>query len=194
MNDSSSHDDQRADTDLLIAIAQTPIPLQRREQIEVILTERGMSVDDINCLRQLAGLPALSNFPFGDRPASRFRRIGAFLIDIIVLNLSMMLVHFLLHQSGLAWAKSLSGIFVSLCLGYMLIRDALPNGGIGKRCLRLRAVTASHGEALTVWRSCQRNLAMLMTVFELIAFLFNENKQRMGDQLAKSIVVDLYPE
>jgi uncharacterized RDD family membrane protein YckC len=82
-------------------------------------------------------------------------------------------------------------------LGYMITRDALPfldGQSIGKKAMKLRAVSAETGKPLTNdWGpSVIRNIVLYIPFFsivELIVLLNNKNGQRLGDQWAKTKVV-----
>jgi len=82
-------------------------------------------------------------------------------------------------------------------LAYILTRDALPfleGQSIGKKAMKLRAVSAETGKPLTNdWGpSVIRNVVLYIPFFaivELIVLSNNKDGQRLGDQWAKTKVV-----
>ena len=108
-------------------------------------------------------------------------RIVAYLIDI-VLTAVVSIIPFVGWIAGLA---------------YMLTRDALPfldGQSIGKKVMKLRAVSAEDDQPLTNnWGlAIIRNIVLFIPLFpvvELIVLLTNDQKLRLGDQWAKTRVV-----
>lgn len=82
-------------------------------------------------------------------------------------------------------------------MAYILTRDALPfldGQSIGKKAMKLRAVSAETGKPLTNdWGpSVIRNVVLYIPFFaivELIVLSNNKDGQRLGDQWAKTKVV-----
>lgn len=108
-------------------------------------------------------------------------RIVAYLIDI-ALVVAVSIIPFVGWFFGLA---------------YMLTRDGLPfldGRSIGKKVMKLRAVSAEDDQPLTNnWGpAIIRNIVLFIPFFpiiELIVMLTNEQKLRLGDQWAKTRVV-----
>ncbi len=78
---------------------------------------------------------------------------------------------------------------------YVLFSDGFTNGqSLGKRAFHIAVIDASTGEPCTFARSLIRNL--LLVVFLVIdwLFIFGKNRQRLGDIVAQTIVVNLTPE
>ena len=108
-------------------------------------------------------------------------RIVAYLIDI-VLTAVVSIIPFVGWIAGLA---------------YMLTRDALPfldGQSIGKKVMKLRAVSAEDDQPLTNnWGpAIIRNIVLFIPLFpvvELIVLLTNDQKLPLGDQWAKTRVV-----
>lgn len=79
---------------------------------------------------------------------------------------------------------------------YMLTRDGLPffdGQSVGKRAMGIRAVTLDGASLANNWGPALiRNLVLFIPLFpivELIVLLSNPNKQRLGDQWARTKVV-----
>lgn len=108
-------------------------------------------------------------------------RIVAYLIDVVLVAV-VSIVPFVGWIAGLA---------------YLLTRDALPfldGQSIGKKVMKLRAVSAEDDQPLTNnWGpSILRNIVLFIPLFpliELIVMLTNDQKLRLGDQWAKTRVV-----
>ena len=108
-------------------------------------------------------------------------RIVAYLIDVVLVAV-VSIVPFVGWIAGLA---------------YLLTRDALPfldGQSIGKKVMKLRAVTAEDDQPLTNnWGpAILRNIVLFIPLFpliELIVMLTNDQKLRLGDQWAKTRVV-----
>jgi uncharacterized RDD family membrane protein YckC len=112
--------------------------------------------------------------------ASDGNRIIAYLIDaVLVIMVSIIPFGFIL---GVA---------------YFITKDALPfldGQSIGKKVMKIRAVT-EEGAPLTdnYGASIVRNIVFMIPFFpiiELIVLLTNDKKQRLGDQWAKTKVVE----
>jgi len=88
-------------------------------------------------------------------------------------------------------------IGVLVGMAYIITRDALPfldGQSIGKKAMKLRAVSAETGKPLTNdWGPCViRNIVLYIPFFsivELIILLNNKEGQRLGDQWAKTKVI-----
>lgn len=82
-------------------------------------------------------------------------------------------------------------------MAYIITRDALPfleGQSIGKKAMKLRAVSAETGKPLTNdWGPCViRNIVLYIPFFslvELIVLMNNKDGQRLGDQWAKTKVI-----
>lgn len=115
------------------------------------------------------------------RNASDGNRILAYIIDILIM-IPISLIPIL-------------GYLV--IIAYTLLRDALPfldGQSIGKKVMKIRAVTEDGQPLTNNWgASAVRNIPMVIPIFplvELIVLLTNQKKQRLGDQWAKTRVVE----
>ena len=122
--------------------------------------------------------PTTSNLP----TASDGSRIVAYLIDVLI----MVVVSII----------PILGFIV--VIAYSLTRDALPfldGQSIGKKVMKLRAVTEDGRPLTNNWGpAIIRNVVLFIPFFpivELIVMLTNANKQRLGDQWAKTRVVSV---
>ena len=115
------------------------------------------------------------------QPATIGNRILAVIIDGLI--------------AGVCYIVPVIGVLLGMA--YMITRDALPfldGQSIGKKAMKLRAVSAETGKPLTNdWGPCViRNIVLYIPFFsivELIILLNNKEGQRLGDQWAKTKVV-----
>lgn len=114
-------------------------------------------------------------------PASDGSRIVAFIIDALI--------------SGALSIIPVAGWIAGVA--YMLTRDALPfldGQSVGKKAMNLRAVTEDGAPLTNNWgATVVRNIVLMIPLFvivELIVMLNNANKQRLGDQWAKTKVIE----
>jgi len=76
-------------------------------------------------------------------------------------------------------------------LAYLLFADGLDKGqSYGKRVVRTAVVDASNRMPCTYWKSLLRNLPIFLGVIDWI-FIFGRTRQRLGDKLAKTIVLKI---
>lgn len=116
-----------------------------------------------------------------ERPlATDGNRILAYLIDVLI-------------TIGVSFVPLVGWIAGAV---YFVTRDGLPflNGqSVGKRAMNIRAVTTEGASLSNNWGPVLiRNIVLFIPVFpliELIVMLTNPNKQRLGDQWARTKVV-----
>lgn len=113
--------------------------------------------------------------------ASEGNRILAYIIDALV-GVALSFVPYVGWIAGAA---------------YLLTRDALPfldGQSVGKKAMNIRAVTEEGAPLTNNWGPALiRNVVLLIPIFpliELIVLLTNDKKQRLGDQWAKTRVVN----
>lgn len=113
--------------------------------------------------------------------ASDGKRIVAYLIDLA----PVILLGLISREIGTV-----------LGLIYMVVRDGLPfldGQSIGKRVMNIRAVTLDGASLANNWGpAIIRNIVLLIPFFplvELVVLLTNKDKQRLGDQFAKTMVI-----
>jgi uncharacterized RDD family membrane protein YckC len=122
--------------------------------------------------------------------ASRGSRLGAQLIDgfVILLAIGVAAVLMMINEAlgGLAFVGALL-----FGVGYYLFADAMTDGqSFGKRALDMAVVHAETGEPCTFGQSFVRNfLLYLLGPIDWI-FIFGARRQRLGDMLASTIVIE----
>ena len=121
-------------------------------------------------------------------------RIAAFLVDALSLAILLILPSSVISYS-MAWfggtVKAISLVwFVALgvlVLG-MLLRDGYRGRSFGKHMLGLRLVTP-RGDGCGWFRSIVRN-ALLIILFPIEVFLVLRGKPRLGDRVARTLVME----
>lgn len=78
---------------------------------------------------------------------------------------------------------------ITLWIGYFLFSDGLNEGrSIGKLIVGTRVVDVRTGDSCSFWQSFLRNIFYIFGIFDWI-FIFGENRQRLGDMAAKTVVI-----
>lgn len=124
-------------------------------------------------------------------------RISAAVIDILVAIGLQIVISFIL-PNVLGFVASLTG------LAYIFTRDALPfldGQSVGKKAMKLRAVTRAGAPLTGNWQPCLiRNAVLAIPFFglvELIVLLTRQDKPdqglRLGDEWAKTKVIVVAP-
>jgi uncharacterized RDD family membrane protein YckC len=87
-------------------------------------------------------------------------------------------------------ANSSSGLWLIPCLLYFLFSDALPNGqSIGKKICKIAVVDYKTRRPSGMFESFVRNLILLLAGYIDLFFIFSEERRRLGDRAAGTIVV-----
>ncbi|WP_411825991.1 RDD family protein [Luteolibacter sp. AS25] len=126
-------------------------------------------------------------------------RAIAYLIDVaVVIGISILssIISVILGNVSGALAGLVSLIGMIAIFAYIFLRDCLPflNGvSIGKKVMKIQAVTMTGASLSGDFKSSAlRNLPLLVAIVEVIILIVKKDEkplQRLGDQLAKTIVV-----
>jgi uncharacterized RDD family membrane protein YckC len=124
--------------------------------------------------------------PSGPR-ASFWRRLGAALVDGIILALSFSLLLGVLKTAGYA-------VSVAFGVAYFVFCEGGPSGQtLGKRALGIRVIDAGTGEAIGYGRAFVRYLGRIVSGFVVylgyLWMLWDREKQCWHDKLARDVVV-----
>ena len=136
--------------------------------------------------------------------ASRWARVGAFLLDVGLLGFCQALVFlsgFILYpifddilnvwQPGHFTNRMILLLSVALWLFGILCMDGVKKGGgFGKRLMSLQIIRLKDGQPAKMKDVFVRHFAGLFQPIDWL-FLTGKERQRMGDKLAKTIVVQL---
>lgn len=122
---------------------------------------------------------------------SRLARMFALYVDILCLSACQM---FLFFFYGAFESPPLFGILSYLLwISGLLGMDGIMGGrSIGKRLLALQVVRLKDGKPCTFRDSIVRRFTAIFQPFDVL-FAFGKNKQRMGDKLANTVVVQYRP-
>ncbi len=122
--------------------------------------------------------------------ASRGKRFLALIIDWSIGLAPLFLgIGYADTPDGLATSGIVFGFAFALC--YTLFADALPGGSLGKRVLKMRVIVFATGRECGLWRSLGRNAPMHIFTFFDLMFIFGELRQRLGDKIAGTVVVNV---
>ncbi len=138
--------------------------------------------------------------------ASRWARVGAFLLDVGLLGFCQALVIFgtyIFHpifdnffgdffygsNEGIGYIITTSSIAL-WTFGILLMDGVKKGGGFGKRLMSLQIIRLKDGQPANLKDAFVRRFAGLFQPIDWL-FLAGKERQRMGDKLAKTIVVQL---
>ncbi|HAK68278.1 MAG TPA: RDD family protein [Treponema sp.] len=123
------------------------------------------------------------------------KRILAFIIDFLTASIvQAVLMTVLLIVPLTNGTSSIDEMFMhtilitSISVFYLVLRDLLPGGSIGKHITKTRVVTEDGRKASFVKRFL-RNIPWILGPVEIFVYL--ATRKRLGDRLAKTMVVDL---
>ena len=122
---------------------------------------------------------------------SRLARMFALYVDILCLSLGQMLLFFfypIFENPPLFGMLS----YLLWFLGILGMDGVMGGRSIGKRLLSLQVVRLKDGKPCTVRDSIVRRFTAIFQPFDSL-FAFGKNKQRMGDKLANTVVVNYRP-
>jgi uncharacterized RDD family membrane protein YckC len=138
--------------------------------------------------------------------ASIWSRVGAYLIDCVVITFLTVLVGIFLQETAprlLDWLafrgpdERFDSVWFILAAVYFVGLEAT-GATLGKRRLQIRVIQET-GKPMTVWASLLRNILrpVDLTFFGLVGLLFvstSDQWQRLGDRAARTIVVQIRPQ
>lgn len=129
------------------------------------------------------------------------KRITAYILDIIVVTLSMWLLTLILYpvifftniigQVSSAWTI----IYMILVLGYFAVLEQMQGSSLGKDIVGLQVVSTYDGKRPTVVQSIIRNLSKLFWIpvlLDLVIGLALKQNTKILDILSKTTVIEKY--
>ncbi len=132
--------------------------------------------------------------------ADRWTRFTGVLVDSLIL-IPVALVHVVLdNYSENVWLDALHSFLsfsehweVALVI-YFLIKDGFFNGqSVGKIIVKTQVINSRTGASCTAGESIVRNLPLYLFAAIDLLFIFNESHQRIGDKIAKTVVIKPTP-
>jgi uncharacterized RDD family membrane protein YckC len=122
--------------------------------------------------------------------ASRKSRVVAYMIDYAVLgvvSVPLMMLMIMAEEN-----EANAPIFLLFLVLFMLfaLKDAIKGQSVGKRLLGIGVRKQEHySEIPSISKVFLRNLTQVLGFIEFIVLAVNQDKQRLGDKLAKTVVV-----
>ncbi|KQZ42638.1 RDD family protein [Duganella sp. Root1480D1] len=177
---------ERLDTEELLGYLRLDLAEEAKRPLLQILSARGVSSATIEGIlasefERLQEHHALQE----RRLASVGARLAAFAIDLGAAALASGILE--AHLESRFEGEQLPYAGVLFC-GYMLLRDAIPGQGLGKRLLGLRAVRMPGERRMTLPSSFIRNVTLLLFLPDALS-IAGESRRRLGDRLARTIVL-----
>lgn len=145
-----------------------------------VLSERGLSTDDIAIIKNdFAAEENTHLASLGDRFLAQFT-------DGLVALCIGAAFYFIGTFFEIEW------IAVIGYLGYYIFSDGLHRGqSFGKRLVNIAVISKKSGKPCNYYRSAVRNCSLLLLGIIDVAFIFGENRQRLGDFAADTEVVNV---
>ncbi|RPF50368.1 RDD family protein [Aquisalibacillus elongatus] len=127
--------------------------------------------------------------------ASRKSRVFAFIIDHFIISFIVVVPFtFFLINEGLNNNLVFRGFWIGLFVAFVLysFKDSYKGASIGKSIIGIGVRDEENkDEVPSKTRLFLRNLILIIWPVELIVFAVNKDKQRIGDNLANSVVVQV---
>ena len=123
------------------------------------------------------------------------KRIGAFVIDFIIIALIYDIPFFILVMFPILQGNALAGnaimtrTFISTFIAYILLvfKDIFKDGSIGKKIMKLKIIDSETNESTSLGKRILRNVTWFLSWIEIIVYFVTY--KRIGDRLAKTDVV-----
>ena len=122
--------------------------------------------------------------------ASTGSRYVAQIIDQIIALCFAFFVAFIWEIIGL---KGDVAIVIPIYAAYILFNDSMPNGqSIGKKILSIKVINKTSGQNCTLIEAFIRNITTVIPILAVIdaVMVFGSKKQRMGDKMANTLVIN----
>ena len=156
------------------------------------LDRRNITLEDVQKIVKRHKLDAYPSGLTYANLALRADRVMAELIDAFYFFCVFLVI------SAIQWVfnieDSIGAIVLLLYWFYFLIKDALPNGqSFGKKSMQIKVVSIRSAKNCSILQSIARNIVLFIPVFCIADLLWigRYERQRIGDVLAGTIVIDL---
>ena len=125
--------------------------------------------------------------------AGRWQRAAARFVDILIALVPMAVVPLPPIKDGEFVVTSPFAVAILFCWSYLLLADALLKQSIGKRLLRIAVVDSATRERCGWWRLLLRSIPTGVPVLNIVdgLFIFGPKRKRLGDVLARTVVVQV---
>lgn len=123
-------------------------------------------------------------------------RVGAFIVDHVLSFIAALILGFAIGVSTRSLGFIYLGVFAGL-IGYFIVLEAWSGQTIGKWLFGL-IVVSEDGSPISLGQSVIRNLlrfidGILYYAVGFVAMLMSEERQRIGDRVAGTVVVPAKP-
>ncbi|NVZ81304.1 RDD family protein [Pseudomonas yamanorum] len=127
------------------------------------------------------------------------KRLAGYVVDMAVVFFLLFLKSFLMRLSmwfgsgfSLSLFQGIEYFLTLLALAYFLFCDALPNGqSLGKRLFKMSVVGFPYGPPCSLFQSVLRNVPKALFSMLDGVFVFFGYRRRLGDMLARTVVINL---
>lgn len=169
-------------TEELVDLMRKDLADEARVALNAEIKRRGISIEQVRQLQaeSCAERDALA------RLASRRKRFIAFKLDLLGVPLALSVALLALVAASAGMRNMSLALLWSL---YMLFRDSIGGQSLGKRLLGLKVIHHNNDQPATWRSSLLRNLTLLVLPIDVL-FALGDERQRLGDRLAKTIVVN----
>ena len=163
--------------------------------LEEELKKRGVKTSDVEEYIETAeGNYKPDDFAEGikirDLASTGKRYLAQILDQFIAIGLGLFIA-FIFEMIGIKEIGIL--LFWLIYVAYIMFNDALPNGqSLGKKLLSIKVVNKTSGMPCKFSESFKRNITTVIPFLAMIdaVMIFGIKKQRMGDELANTLVVN----
>ena len=133
--------------------------------------------------------PTIERDPTIPPLASFGRRIGSYLIDLVVLILLNFPLAVLAGKISAYLPSNYILVFTPVWMLYFFLMEWLLKGTVGKKIVGIRIITDGDNKSVTVFQYFVRSAIKMIPVINIILF-FNEKRKGCHDFVAKTIVVE----
>lgn len=174
-------------SDELVELDNGTLVDEAQRALDTVLLERGLDQEKRLELKTELRDQLSADAAAVSRLASLGKRLGGQLLDLGAALALFAMVIFV----GQFFSRDAGILGLLIAIAYVLFSDAFPNGqSIGKRLMKTAVRVRVSGTACSVGRSFIRNaLLLVLGIFDWI-FVFGPNRQRLGDMVAGTEVIN----
>lgn len=176
---------ERQDTEELLEFATKDLTDEARVVLNQVLRDRQVSPEEVTKFLKVVDKQRVDEREFNEQLSEPPARLLAFLIDGIACS---MIVYLLSSPLAFISEAVQNFVFLGMFWSYMLVRDALPGQGLGKRLMKLRVTDSETGKKCSWSQSFWRNVSHFVFLIDAI-FILGKKRMRLGDIIAGTVVV-----
>lgn len=118
--------------------------------------------------------------------ASLWNRLVAFLVDMTIIFLLTIVGGELIMRLGVT--NEALAVYPLLIVYFIVVAKKYPSQTVGKKLMGIATVDKATQQPPKLWQVVVRNFTRVFWIVDLL-FMVSENRQRLGDMLAKTIVI-----